>query len=82
MGDFYELFIGIVKKSLRKVIGRRLLILNQMQTVLKEVESVVKRRPPVYVGDDLNSSIVNTSGHFLCLNPFTGIPNTENDDEV
>ena len=81
MGGFYERMVGIVKRSLRKTIGKRLLMFDQMQTVVKEVEAVVNKRPLVYVGDDIDSSIVITPGHFLCLNPDTGIPETENEED-
>ena len=40
MGGFYERLIGIVKRSSRKTVGRRLLSLIQLQTVIKEIESV------------------------------------------
>ena len=82
MGGFYERMVGIVKRALRKTIGKRLLMFDQMQTVVKEVEAVVNKRPLVYVGEDLNSSIVITPSHFLCLNPHTGIPETEDEDDT
>ena len=80
MGGFYERLVGLVKRSLRKAVGRKLLSDDQMHTVVKEVESVVNSRPLVYVGDDIDSTIAITPGHFLCLNPKTGIPETVNDD--
>jgi hypothetical protein len=79
MGGFYERLIGIVKRALRKTIGRKLLSLEQMTTILKECEAVVNSRPLVYIGSDLKSSIALTPKHFICLNPFTGIPCTECD---
>ena len=45
--------------------------------MLKEVESVVNSRPLVYVDDDVNLNITLAPGHFLSLNPRTGIPNLE-----
>ena len=45
--------------------------------MLKEVESVVNSRPLVYVDDDVNLNITLAPGHFLSLNPRTGIPNVE-----
>ena len=71
--DGRVLFIGIVKRSLKKTARRRLLSLIQLQTVIKEIESVVNSRPLVYVGDDINSNIPLTPGHFLSLNPKTRI---------
>ena len=63
MGGFYERLVGLVKRSLRKSVGRNLLIDTQLET-LKEIEAVVYSRPLVYVGDDIDSSIVLTPGHF------------------
>jgi hypothetical protein len=79
MGGFNERLVGIVKKVLRKDIGRKLLSLIQIQT-LKEVESV-NSRPLTYIGDDINSNITLTSNHFLTLNHTTGIPEHQFDDE-
>ena len=82
MGGFYERLVGLVKRSLRKTVGRKLLSDDQMHTVVKEVESVVNARPLVYIGDDIDSTITITPSHFLCLNPKIGIPETVhgNDD--
>jgi hypothetical protein len=74
MGGFYERLVGIVKRALRKTIGKKLLTSDQLQTVIKEAEAVVNSRPLVYVGDDINSVITITPNHFLCLNQNTGIP--------
>ena len=35
MGGFYERLVGLVKKALRKTLGRKLLTLIQLQTLLK-----------------------------------------------
>ena len=80
IGGFYERLVGLVKRSLRKTVGRKLLSDDQMHTVVKEVESVVNSRLLVYVGDDIDSTIAVTPGHVLCLNPKTGIPETVNDN--
>ena len=56
-----------------------MLFLDQMTTLIKECEAVVNSRPLVYVGNDLKSSIPISPRHFLCLNPHTGIPNSDCD---
>jgi len=74
MGGLYERMVGLVKRALRKTIGKRLLTYDQFNTVVKEAESVVNSRHLIFVGDDINSTIVITPQNFTCLNPFTGIP--------
>ena len=81
MGGFYERLVGLVKRSLRKTIGKKLLTLIQIQTLIKEIEAVVNSRPLTYVGDDLNSTIALTPSHFLTLNPNIGIPEIVEDND-
>ena len=81
MGGFYERLIGLVKRSLRKAIGKLCLTYDQLLTILKEVEAVVNSRPLVYIEDDINSSMTLTPSHFLTLNPAIGIPTYDNDDD-
>ena len=81
MGGFYERLVGLVKRSLRKTIGRKILTTIQMQTFLKETESMLNTRPLVYVGDDINSTITLTPAHFLSLNPKLGLSSMDDDDD-
>lgn len=81
MGGFYERLVGLVKRTLRKAIGRASLTNEQLLTVLKEAEAVVNSRPLVYVGDDIQSHITLTPAHFLTLNPNIGIPDIEHDED-
>lgn len=60
MGGFYERLIGIVKRCLRKTIGKLCLTNEQFRTLLAESEAVVNSRPLVYIGDDINSNIILT----------------------
>ena len=79
MGGYYERLVGLVKRSLRKSLGRRMLTLVQLQTLLKEAEAVVNSRPLVYLGDDINSYVALTPGHFLSLTPERGVPMMDED---
>ena len=79
MGGFYERLVSIVKRSLRKAIGKVCLSSEQLLTILKEAEAVINSRPLVYVGDDINSSMTLTPAHFLTLNPKIGLPATTRD---
>ena len=77
IGSFYESLVGLVKQSLRKSIGKICLNLDQCQTVLIEVETVLNSRPLVYVRSDLNSGFTLTPAYFLNVNPNPGIPHLD-----
>ena len=51
----------------------------QLQTLIREVETVVNSRPLMYVSDHINSTITLTPSHFLTINLKIGIPETSDD---
>lgn len=79
MGGFYERLVGIVKRSLRKTLSRKLLTDVQLHTTLKEIEAIVNTRPLVYVGDDVDSTTMLTTSNFLTINPDVGVPEIDYD---
>ena len=48
---FYESLFGVLKASLKNVLGSALLSSNELVTVLTEVQHVVNNRPLKNVGD-------------------------------
>ena len=60
MGSFYERLVELVKRSLRKSVGRNLLSDTQLETLLKEIVAILNSRPLVYIGDGIDSSITLT----------------------
>ena len=80
MGGFYERLVGIVKRSLRKAIGKVCLTSEQLLTILEEAKAVINSRPLVYVGEDINSYMTLTPAHFLALNPKIELPVSTRDD--
>ena len=44
LSDIYERLVGIVKRSLRKAIGKVCLTSEQLLTILKEAEAVINSR--------------------------------------
>ena len=44
-GGFYEILVGLVKRCMRKSIGRKHISLEQLATLLTEIEAVLNSRP-------------------------------------
>ena len=64
----------MVKRSLRKALGKACLTSEQLLTLLEEAEAVINTRPLTYVGEDIHSFVTLTPAHFLLLNPKEGSP--------
>ena len=62
-GGLYERLVGLTKRTLRKVIGRTFLTIENFRTLLVEVEAVNNSRPLTYVDADGGHSI--TPAHFM-----------------
>ena len=72
-GGFYERLVGMVKRSLRKATGRKHFTLEQLITLIAEIEAVLNSRPLTYVYGDLKSGFVLMPSHFLASNRKLGI---------
>ena len=81
MEGFYERLVALIKRSLRKAIGKVCLTNEQLLTLLKKAEAVVNSRPLTYVGDDINSYVTLTPAHFLSLNPRVGVPSCKDHND-
>ena len=51
-GGWFERLIGVMKQLLRKTLGRAVLSLTELTTVLTEVEAILNARPITYTSDD------------------------------
>ena len=51
VGRFYEQLIGIVKNSLKKILGRARLTYDEIHTFIWEIENIVNTRPLTYLGE-------------------------------
>ena len=81
MSGFYKRLVGLVKRTLKKAIGKASLTNKQLSTILKEANAVINARPLVYIGDDKQSHIALTPAHFLTLNPNVGIPDIDTSED-
>lgn len=73
-GGFYERLMRTIKEPLKKVLGRSSLSVDEMQTVLSEVEAMVNSRPLTFISDDANEASYLTPASFLIGRPVTSIP--------
>jgi hypothetical protein len=53
-GGVYERLIKVVKVTMNKAVGRRMLSDQELSTVLPEIEFVVNSRPITWLSDDIN----------------------------
>ena len=65
-GDFYERLVGLVKRSLQKSIGQKWFTLEQLITILAEVEGIVNTCLLTYVYDEFDSGFLSHLPIFLC----------------
>ena len=79
-GGFYERMVQVVKRCLRKSVGRSILCVYNMETLLIECEAVVNGRPLTYISDDLDQPVI-TPSHFLSLNAKIGFPRVTLQDQ-
>ncbi len=76
MGGFYERLVGMVKRGLKKALGKTLATTDHLHTLMTEVEAVLNSRPLVYVGTELEDQVALTPGNLLGC-PKNGVPELE-----
>ncbi len=77
MGGVYERLVGLVKRSLRKSIGKVTLSFDQLRTLLKEIQAVLNSRPLVYIGSEFENRWTLCPADFITMNPKTGFAGME-----
>ncbi|CAL8069059.1 unnamed protein product [Orchesella dallaii] len=76
-GGFWERLVGVVKTSLRKVLGKAVLNKEELVTVLCDVEATVNRRPLAYVSEDPEDLKPLTPHMFLYGIPNSHVPEAD-----
>ena len=74
---FYEILVGMVKRALKKTLGKSKVTVVQLTTIISEIEAVINNRPLTYLDDDINSVRALCPAHFLSINVHTGVPQIE-----
>ena len=80
-GGFYERMIGLMKRRLKKTIGRDSLNAVELATMLTEIEATLNSRPLTYTYGDIDDGPPLTPSHFLCGHRLLALPCTEEDPE-
>lgn len=73
-GGFYERMVGLLKRCLKKILGKALLTLIELTTIVTEVEAVLNSRPLTYVYSDIEDGPPLTPSHFLCGHRLITVP--------
>ena len=80
-GGFWERLIGLTKQAIRKTLGRTFISLDQLQTVVVEIESMLNDRPLTYVNSDLQDPLPLTPSHLLYGRRIQQVPHALYDPE-
>ena len=71
-----EQLIGLMKRCLKKTLGKACLNMTELNTILTEVEAVLNSRPLTYPYTDINDASPLTPSHFLCGYRLLTLPDT------
>ena len=83
-GGFWERLIGLTKTSLKKILGRRFVSMETLQTIMTEIEAVLNDRPLTHVSSNLHDLEPLTPSHLLYCRKMTSLPYPEHytDDDT
>lgn len=73
-GGFYERLIGVIKGCLKKTLFKKRVSIEDLYTIVAEVENRVNNRPLTYVSDDINELEALTPSHLICGRRLKSIP--------
>ena len=81
-GGFYERMIGVTKHCLRKMLYRKTLNLQQLTTLLVEIQARINNRPLTYVSSELTELESLTPAHLQYGRRINFMPPIEVEDEL
>lgn len=82
-GGFWERLIGLTKTALRKMAGRTKLSINELRTIVTEIEAVLNDRPLTHVTTECSGVEALTPSHLLYGRRLTLLPyNLATEEEI
>ena len=81
VGRVYERMIGLMKRRLKKTIGRASLNAVELATMHTEIEATLNSRPLTYTYGDIDDGPPLTPSHFLCGHRLLALPCPESTEE-
>jgi len=73
--------IGIIKTSLKKVLGQAFITLTALQTTVIKVEAVLNDRPLTYISSAAEDPEPLTPSHLLCGHRIVSLPHPIVEDD-
>ena len=80
-GGVYERMVGLMKSILKKVLGRSLVTLAELCTLIKEIQAVLNDRPHTVINPDVHELQPLTPNHLLFGFNITSLPHPSLDSE-
>ncbi|XP_035224399.1 uncharacterized protein LOC118197041 [Stegodyphus dumicola] len=81
-GGWWECIIQMVKKILRRVLGRACLRYEELCTILCDTEAVINARPLNYLSEDPDDLMPLTPSMFIQDKRTVGVPDLDHIDDV
>lgn len=81
-GGFYERMIGVVKRCLRKALHNRRVSVDELHTLLVEIEARINNRPLTYLQENIDEPEALTPNHLLFGSTIDVIPPFINKERI
>ena len=80
-GGFLERLIELTKNTLKKVLGRALITLSDLQMIIVEIEGILNDRQLTYISADIDDEEALTPSHLLNRRRITLLPRENVNEE-